>query len=200
MYVLPFAADRLLVEDTVFSSGPILDRDAMRRGIDEEVARLGVEVREVVREEEGVLPMPWTGLPNPPMSGPLLAGYRGGWLHPATGYSFPVAVRLAEIVAHSMPGDVFGDPMRSFAREHRRQASYALRLNGLLFRWFAPEDRIHVFERFYRLPEDTIQRFYSLRTTWADRARILVGRPPRGFSIRARLRSRSVATRRKVTS
>ncbi len=45
-----------------------------------------------------------------------------------------------------------------------------------------------VFERFYRLPEDVIRRFYSLRMSWSDRVRILVGRPPRGFSLRERRR------------
>jgi lycopene beta-cyclase len=56
-----------------------------------------------------------------------------------------------------------------------------------LFRWFAPEHRYHVLERFYRLPEPTIRRFYALELTALDRARILVGRPPRGLSWRAAL-------------
>ena len=33
-------------------------------------------------------------------------------------------------------------------------------------------------EQFYRRPEPLIARFYAGRLTWADRARILVGRPP----------------------
>jgi len=39
-----------------------------------------------------------------------------------------------------------------------------------------------VLERFYRLPESSIARFYALSTTAFDRARILCGRPPRGMS------------------
>jgi lycopene beta-cyclase len=46
-----------------------------------------------------------------------------------------------------------------------------------------------VFERFYRLPEDLIERFYALSLSLPDRARILVGRPPRGFSIARALAS-----------
>ena len=42
-----------------------------------------------------------------------------------------------------------------------------------------------MLERFYReMPEDTIRRFYALDMTVGDRARLLLGRPPRGFSLR----------------
>ena len=57
----------------------------------------------------------------------------------------------------------------------------------MLFRWFAPADRYRVLERFYRMPEDTVRRFYSLELTAMDRARILFGRPPRGLSMRGML-------------
>lgn len=199
-YVLPFAADRVLVEDTVFSSSPELDRNGMRRAIDREIDRRGWHVCEHVREEQGVLPMAWRGTSEPAIEPPLRAGYGGGWAHPATGYSFPAAVRLAVTVADNFPDDVFGAAFRNLVREHRGQARYAERLNGLLFRWFAPGRRISVFERFYRLPEDVIRRFYALRMTWSDRVRILVGRPPRGFSLRERLRHARTATAAGVSS
>ena len=38
--------------------------------------------------------MPWTGETAPCGPGVLEAGYRGGWFHPGTGYSLPVAARL----------------------------------------------------------------------------------------------------------
>jgi lycopene beta-cyclase len=50
-----------------------------------------------------------------------------------------------------------------------------------------PQSRWTVFERFYRLPEATITRFYSMDLTMGDRVRLLVGRPPQGLSIRAAL-------------
>ena len=49
----------------------------------------------VVREEEGVLPLPWSSALPAPNDPPLVAGYAGGLFHPITGYSLPVAVRLA---------------------------------------------------------------------------------------------------------
>ena len=68
-------------------------------------------------------------------------------------------------------------------REHRRQTRYALLLNRMMFQAFIPEHRYSPLERFYRLPESTILRFYSQTTTAWDRARVVVGRPPRGFSL-----------------
>ncbi|TNE49754.1 MAG: lycopene cyclase family protein, partial [Sphingomonadales bacterium] len=41
-----------------------------------------------------------------------------------------------------------------------------------------PEQRVEIFERFYRLPEGLIERFYSGRSGMTDKARILIGRPP----------------------
>ena len=38
-------------------------------------------------------------------------------------------------------------------------------------------------QRFYRLPPEAVRRFYAMTLTHGDRARILCGRPPRGFSL-----------------
>jgi lycopene beta-cyclase len=55
-----------------------------------------------------------------------------------------------------------------------------------------PDDaRRNVLERFYRLPEGTIRRFYAMALTRADRVRLVCGRPPRGFSVLAALQTRN---------
>jgi lycopene beta-cyclase len=54
----------------------------------------------------------------------------------------------------------------------------------MLFGAFLPEARWNALQRFYRLPPDTIRRFYALETTRGDRLRIVCGRPPRGISLR----------------
>jgi lycopene beta-cyclase len=183
-YVLPFDERRVLVEDTCFSRSPDLDLVAARSAVLEYAARLGPVTR-VLREETGVLPMPWASDAPAPNGSPLVAGYRGGWFHPATGYSLPVAARLACYLASRPPREVFGPDLRRLHRSHRAQARWAEHLNGLLFHFFAPDDMRNVFERFYELPDDVIARFYGLSSTWGDRARIVAGRPPRGFSLRA---------------
>jgi lycopene beta-cyclase len=192
VYVLPLAPDRLLVEDTYFSDGAALDRAAVRERALGYARSRGFGRAEVVREEAGVLPMPWRGdgLPRPAGDGPLAAGYQGGWFHPATGYSFPVAARLAALVG-SVEGDrLFGPELDRLAASVRRQAAFARQLNRFLFRWCAPAERWQILERFYRLPDDLIGRFYALALEPQDMARILLGRPPRGVSLRARLRRR----------
>jgi lycopene beta-cyclase len=182
-YVLPFSEDRLLVEETRFSRSAALDVADARGSVERYAQRFG-RVIERVREEQGVLPMPWgEGAPPAVARSPLAAGYRGGYFHPATGYSLPAAIRLAELVGVCVTRSPFGADWQRFQRQHRAQARYARQLNQLLFGAFAEADMYNVFERFYRLPEDLIERFYALRMTVLDRARILVGRPPRGFSI-----------------
>jgi lycopene beta-cyclase len=187
-YVLPLSPSRLLVEDTYFHDRPSLAPVELRRRILDYVASEGWDVARIGREEAGVLPMPWASAFERPASGPLVAGYRGGWFHPGTGYSFPVAARLAEFVARRPPNALFGRELRRFAGRHLRQVLVTQLLNRSLFRWFAPPSRIWVFERFYRLPATTIGNFYALRLGWRDCLRLVSGRPPRGLSMRYRLR------------
>ena len=198
MYVLPLGERRVLVEDTYFSDEPALDRAAVTAEILGYAAGRGLPVTEVVRDEHGVLPLP---LELPQLrdrapawgSGPVLAGYRGGWFHPTTGYSFPVALRVAAFLARDADQHDAGARWDALVAEHRRQLGFALRLNRMLFRWFPPAQRHHVLARFYRFPEATVRRFYALRTTTGDRTRILFGRPPRGLSWRAMLTGRKAA-------
>lgn len=188
-YVLPLAADRVLVEDTRFSRDPALDSARLERGCLQFAAAAGLTVARVVRTERGVLPMPWDGPVEAP-SRPLRAGYQGGWFHPATGYSFPIAARLASFIAARPPSQVIGAELHALWRAQLRQIRFCYLLNRLVFQWFAEGEEWHAFERFYRLPEPVIRRFYALKTSAADRARILIGRPPRGLSLRAGLSAR----------
>ena len=183
-YVLPLAEDRVLVEDTCFGDTADLDGATSRAAIARYVAARGWRVRRFVREELGALPMPLT-VAAPATQPPLVAGYAGGWFHPTTAYSFPVAARLAAHVASRPADQLFGAELDAFAHAHARQLAFATRLNRMLFRWFAPEDRHHVLARFYRLPEAVIARFYALELSAFDRARFFLGRPPRGMSLRA---------------
>ena len=184
VYVLPWEPGRVLVEDTYYSSTPALDARLLRERVQEYAARAGMRVRSVLREEHGVLPIPGE-LPLPEDAAALIrAGYAGGMFHPTTGYSLPVALRFAAFLAGRSASEALGPAYRRWRAEHQRQVRFCLLLNRLLFGAFAPEQRCHVLERFYRLPEGTIRRFYALETVAADRARILCGRPPAGFSLR----------------
>lgn len=183
MYVLPFARDRVLLEDTYYSTDPELRPDQLRQRIHEYAREHGLEVRRELREERGVLPLPTTNDFRPSLQSPVRAGYAGGLFHPTTGYSLPVALRFALLVA-SLPAELaLGARYQHMLAEHERQFRFCLWLNRLLFGAFEPEQRHAVLERFYRLPAATIRRFYALETLRSDRLRILCGRPPRGFSL-----------------
>jgi lycopene beta-cyclase len=182
VYTLPLDPRRVLVEDTYFSDGPELDVALLRTRALAYAHGLGLAVAAITRQETGVLPLPAAAVATRPGS-PWQAGYAGGWFHPTTGYSFPIAARLALHVASTTPETLFDAKYRTLARDHARQQRYACLLNRLLFQAVPPEARRNVLERFYQLPEPSIARFYALSTTAFDRARILCGRPPRGLSL-----------------
>ncbi|HEY0195740.1 MAG TPA: lycopene beta-cyclase CrtY, partial [Kofleriaceae bacterium] len=186
MYVLPLGPTRLLLEDTYYADGPALDDERLIAGIQAYAAGRHLRIASIERRERGVLPIPLALPPPPSLDGPIVAGYQGGWFHPGTGYSFPCALRVAALIARCDEPD-FAERWAALLAEHRQQAAFAVRLNRMLFHWFPPAERYHAMSRFYRLPDATIRRFYALRTTWSDRARILFGRPPRGMSWRAAL-------------
>jgi lycopene beta-cyclase len=189
MYVLPFGPRRLLVEDTYFADGPALDRARMRERIHAYLEAGGRRIARVLREEEGCLPLPLDLRATPALGSPLRLGYQGGWLHPTTGYSLPVAARVATTLArHGVGGAV--PALARLQAEVQRQGAFCVRLNRLLFRAVPAEERWRVLSRFYRLPRETIERFYALTMTASDRARVVCGRPPRGISLRAALLAR----------
>lgn len=179
IYLLPLAADRVLVEDTRFSTAPALDAAAVEADALDWARSAGLG-GEVVRRESGVLPLPLERLPWPGSGSPLRAGYGGGFFHPVTGYSLPLAVRLALRIAA-------GDLDARWLAQVRAQQRFGLLLNRLLYRATPEDERWRVLSRFYALPAAAIRRFYALETTRADRARILCGRPPRGVSLRRAL-------------
>ncbi|MFS8038700.1 lycopene beta-cyclase CrtY [Xanthobacter sp. AM11] len=184
VYVLPLDAHTLLVEDTYYSDGPHLPAETLRRRIAAYAAAQGWSVERVLREEEGVLPIALGGdidaLLGEGPAGVAPVGLRAGLFHPTTGYSLPDAARLADKI--SLLPDISGPALSAFARAHaaetwKRRGFFRL-LNRMLFRAADPARRYAILERFYRLPEDLIARFYGDRLTFKDKARILSGRPP----------------------
>jgi lycopene beta-cyclase len=181
LYTLPMDRRRVLVEDTRFSNTPTLDRDECWDKVRDYVISRGCHDWKIMREEHGVLPMP-TGGAMPGSGLPMLAGgYRGGWFHAATGYSFPMAVRVAEVVA-THAADQLPQALHQLSREHAGRARFARFLNRLLFELVKPQTRYQIFRRFYRvLGEPAIARFYGHRFTAVDAFRIVVGIPPMGL-------------------
>ncbi|MBK1642096.1 lycopene cyclase [Chromatium okenii] len=187
-YVLPFAPDRVLIEDTYFSNNPTLDVDTISVNIIAEAGRLGLAVERVLRSEVGVLPMPALSTFHPRNEGVLHAGYAGGWFNPGTGYSLAAAVRLAEHLSTVALEDVYGKAWRQLVRKMRIQSHFLAFLNLMMFGLFHDKQRAKLMERFYLVSDDVIHRFFAMDSTALDMWKIMwVGAPwtPKGRSKRA---------------
>jgi lycopene beta-cyclase len=109
------------------------------------------------------------------------SGLRAALFHPTTGYSLPDAVRLADFLGAwkgVLSSAELYAAIRDLSLASWRQGRYLRFLNRMMFRAAEPSERFRILERFYRLPEPLIARFYAGRLTWRDRVRILTGRPP----------------------
>jgi lycopene beta-cyclase len=184
LYVLPMAPDRLLIEDTRYSDGPALDRTQLAADIAAYAATQGWRVAEIVREEVGVLPIALAGDIDAywaESEGTAAdAGMRAALFHPTTGYSSPDAARQAEVIA-ALPRLTTAAARTALVEMSKtawRARGFYRLLNRMLFRAAEPGQRYRVLERFYRLPQPLIQRFYAGQATLGDKARILSGKPP----------------------
>ncbi len=195
VYVLPLAADRVLVEDTYYSDEPALDVDMVSDRVCALAAERGLLGPEL-RHETGVLPILIGGDPDRfwPSQDPVARlGLRGGFFHATTGYSFSLALRMA--VALAERNDGFDGPAlagwtRGQFTKHWQDMRFFRVLNRMLFDAAQPDQRYRVFEHFYRLQPELIARFYAGMPTATDRLRILSGRPPVpvGAALKALLR------------
>ncbi|MBW8754785.1 MAG: lycopene beta-cyclase CrtY, partial [Sphingomonadales bacterium] len=188
VYCLPFSETEIFVEDTYYTDDPVLDAPRMTAALDEYVAERGWTVAEVLRDDRGVLPVVgagdfarfWPG----PASGAARAGVRAGLMHPLTSYSLPDAVRFALYLSEqicglpNLSGAALAAASYDWALAHWRRGRFYRMLTRMLFGAGEPQNRFRMLERFYRLPEPLIERFYAGRSTRTDVLRILAGRPP----------------------
>lgn len=184
VYCLPLAADRMFVEDTYYSDTPDLDVEMLTTRVHDYAEARGWDVAQAARVESGVLPVAMGGdFEAYWRSGGeqvAKAGMRAGMFHPTTGYSLPDAVRTASMLAGltDFSGAKLHDATYDMARATWQSRGFYRMLDTMLFRAADPEERYRVLERFYRLSPSLIGRFYAGRSTLADKARVLTGKPP----------------------
>ena len=183
VYVLPLSADSLLIEDTYYADGDAVAPETLRANIERYAEGRGWAIREVLREEQGVLPIVlsgdiaafWGEARGVPQSGLSAALF-----HPTTGYSLPDAVRLADhlIALDRWDAASLFEAIRDYSLAQWRQRGFFRLLNRMLFMAGPADRRWAVMQRFYRLREPLIQRFYAANLTARDRLRIVSGKPP----------------------
>lgn len=193
LYTLPLTPTQVLVEDTRYSDTHQLNPEADRGAIQNYIASLGWQAAELIKEEQGVLPVTlggnikafWDSTEGIPR-----LGLRAALFHATTGYSLPDAVQTAELLARHPEALTSSAKayqlIRSHSIEHFHQQRFLHLLNRMLFIAAEPNNRYTVMQRFYRLKQALIERFYAGKLLTTDKMRILMGRPP--ISITAALR------------
>lgn len=188
VYSLPLTERDIFVEDTYYADDPALDRDVLSLRIAAYCAQkkwAGTSIS----EEVGVLPVITGGdfsayLGSIRSPGVAIAGARGGFAHPLTSYTVPIAANNALFIAQvisedtQMSGATFARLLERRAHAHWRQSAFYRMLGRMLFGAANPHQRVDIFELFYRRPLATIERFYRVQTSLFDRLRILSGKPP----------------------
>lgn len=188
VYVLPLSPDEVFIEDTYYADQPKMDANVLKGRVAEYAHRNGWQ-GEVIDQEAGILPVISGGdfaaaTAEVAIPGVALAGARGGFSHPLTSYTIPFAVSNALAIARLIAArpDLSGADLAAFckrrARRHWRGTAYYRMLSRMLFEAAEPGKRVVVFEHFYALKGNLVERFYAGRSTWPDRLRILTGKPP----------------------
>jgi len=184
IYVLPISNKSILIEDTRYTDGNDFSIESYRQGVLEYCLDRSWEIKTIGREEEGVLPIALGGdirqfLAQTP-AGIAPVGMRAGLFHPLTGYSLPDAVQAADMIIgmSDLSGPALNKSLRTHAISVWNKRSYYRFLCRMLFGAAKPHLRYKVLERFYKMPEPLIERFYAGTSTTKDRIRILAGKPP----------------------
>ena len=188
VYTLPFGPRHVLIEDTYFSDGNDLSPDLLRRHLADYATSQGWRITRVIREEKGILPLGiggdieafWDEAAAAGEAGVPRVGLRAGMFHPVTGYSFPDAVRMADLIA-ALPV-LNAETIYRATRDHsiaawRARGMYRL-LNRMLFLAAHDDERRQVLQRFYEHNDGLVGRFYAAQPEFKDWLRILSGKPP----------------------
>lgn len=202
VYVLPFTADTLLIEDTYYAEGPEVEPGALRQRIADYATAHDWSIAEVLREEQGALPLVLGGdfkvmwASACADGGGVPIGLRAGLFHPVTGYSLPASARMAVALA-SLRGKIttarLMSEVQQRARKHFTRSAFDRLLNRMLFMAGEAHDRHLVLARFHRLPQPIIERFYAGMLPRRDMLRILAGKPPVPFFAACRVVPERVA-------
>jgi lycopene beta-cyclase len=173
----PLTEDRMVVEEAHLSELPGLDAEDAGARIDAYIARRGWAAAELEHEATGAHPLGIGGdfAAFWRVGGARVAklGVRGGFFHPATGYSLPDALLTASLLTEQR--DFTGAALHDMFEQHSmalwRKREFYRDFNRSLFS-AAPADRMTKVERVYGLDPGVIARFHGAQATMLDRRRI----------------------------
>ena len=105
LYAMDLGDGTWFLEETSLARRPALPLAAAAARLEARLARLGVELDEVLTAEDVVFPM---GAPVPRPQRAVVFGAAGGLVHPATGYSVGASLRLAPTLAGAIDEGLSG--------------------------------------------------------------------------------------------
>ena len=97
MYVLPFSEREALVEYTLFSSN-LLQENEYENAISDYLREIGVTTFEIIKKEQGNIPMTVFPFWKSNSKNVLHIGTAGGWTKASTGYTFKNTIKQSERV------------------------------------------------------------------------------------------------------
>ncbi len=184
-YVLPWSENQALVEDTYYSNTAEYEVEKLEAEVLSYAEKHFGSVLKIEHREDAALPIPWTeqmftkNSENPYV---IPTGMAAGFFQPVTGYSFPLAVKVARAIAWTIREQSFSQIKENLIEIHeawQKTCRFYFILNKMMFGASTNEERYRIFAHFYsRLPEDSVGRFYSGEWNNIDKLRILSGRPP----------------------
>ncbi|CAL80120.1 Lycopene cyclase [Bradyrhizobium sp. ORS 278] len=183
VYTLPLDPQRLLIEDTYYSDGGELPEQVLHQRIARYALAKGWQIAEIIRAEQGVLPVILAGDPSGLVSkpdSPPRVGLAALLVHPTTGYSLPDAVRVADLLTARLAqrGALSSADAREtidgYGRTIWRRRGYYRFLNRMLFKAAEPSERHRILARFYGLDQALIERFYAARIQPQDKLRVFM--------------------------
>ncbi len=181
MYSLPFSATQLLIEDTYYSNSSELNHQQCEEEILSYARKYFPGDFKIVRREDGCLPLCLTEQKQVD-SQRLRLGAASLFYHPVTGYSIPQTLQMLEQLLDGFSKNFTVADLivaqNKFYQQKSRTFSFLLMLNRMLFLAAEPEKRYIVLQRFYKLPEELIHRFFRGEMLAMDQVRTLIGKPP----------------------
>lgn len=182
-YILPWSEKKLLIEDTRYSENSDLDLQKMLCDLTSYIHSKGWKIKSIERKETGVLSIPFQSpfkKTDPIFNEIPTIGSKRGFFHATTGYSLNQAVQVAEQLSRlpNLNQRTAHFQIKELLKMMNKRTGFYCFLNRMLFQAATPKDRFKVLERFYKLPEDLVHRFYANQLNFLDCARILLGKPP----------------------
>lgn len=180
MYILPFENHRILIEDTYYSLNSHLDVSYLTQEIEQYAQSKNWKIKEIIRTEKGILPIPLRQNPPKMIKGKVLPlGMHADLFHVTTGYSLAVNYNFIwQMYSHLNQKDLNTIWYKKQQNFYKSMQFYRM-MNRFLFIAGKTDKRYKFLETFYqRQSEGAVARFYAGNSTLKDKMNIFSGKAP----------------------